>query len=141
MFSKEIRQNPFTNKHSAAAGKGNGQQRSSPVSQQDRNDQRKCAADHIRGNKVNIAQILKDFKNTRAGAREETETADGAAVRSMPDAGQAGGTVQQGNNARFDLSDLNDCQYCLENIVKGSIVQFFKAGESLFFRPYVESFR
>lgn len=84
---------------------------------------------------VPLNRTIEDFKNTRAGAREETETADVAAVRSMPDAGQAGENTRQGNQARFDLSDLNDCQYCLESIQGASDFSFLKSGKYLLFRP------
>lgn len=84
---------------------------------------------------VRLNRYLENSRNTRAGAREETETADGAAVRSMPDAGQAGENTRQGNQARFDLSDLNDCQCCLESIQGASDFSFLKSGKYLLFRP------
>ena len=74
--------------------------------------------------------------NTRGNAREnETETADVAAVRSMPDAGQAGENTRQGNQARFDLSDVDAVMTCIENIPEAANFNFLKNGVALCFRP------
>lgn len=77
-----------------------------------------------------------NYINSGGSPENQKATADGAAVRSMPDAGQAGGTVQQGNQARFDLSDLNDAKYCLANVDKFGHFRYLFANNRLFFRPY-----
>lgn len=84
---------------------------------------------------VHLNRDFKNIQNTRAGAREEMATADVAAVRSMPDAGQAGENTRQGNRASFDLSDLNDCQSCVESIKDAAQFTFFAVSNRLFFRP------